>query len=73
MDIATIRKKRVMKQIASLSDENILIQIETLLSTVSKDKTEPTLDQLLQGMSRSNRHEEQILGSVGKEQFWNEE
>lgn len=35
MDIATIRKKRVIKQIASLSDEKILMQIEGLLNQVS--------------------------------------
>ncbi len=65
MDIVTIRKKRVIKQIASLSDEKILMQIENLLNVASK--AEPSLDELLQGMSRTNRHEEQILGSVGKE------
>jgi len=70
MDIATIRKKRVIKQITSLSDESILVQIENLLNEASK--AEPSLDELLQGMSRTNRHEEQILDSVGKEQFWSE-
>jgi len=37
MDIATIRKKRVIKQIASLSDESIFMQIEVLLNQVSDD------------------------------------
>ncbi len=37
MDIATIRKKRIIKQIASLSDEKILMQIEGLLNQVSDD------------------------------------
>ncbi len=73
MDIAAIRKKRVMKQIANLSDESILMQIEALLSEASEVEVESTLDELLQGMSRTSRHEEQIVGLVGKEQFWNEE
>lgn len=33
----------------------------------------PTLDELLEGMSHTNRHEEQITGSVGGERFWEDD
>jgi len=33
----------------------------------------PSLDELLEGMSRTKRHGEQIDNYVGKERFWNEE
>ncbi len=33
----------------------------------------PTLDELLAGMSRTKRHEEQIKGNVKEERFWEHE
>ena len=33
----------------------------------------PSLDELLDGMNRTNRHGEQIDNYVGKERFWDEE
>lgn len=39
-----------------------------------KEKSpKPTLDELLEGMSHTNRHEEQITGEVGKERFWEDD
>ena len=33
----------------------------------------PSLDELLEGMSRTKRHDEQIDNYVGKERFWEDE
>ena len=52
---------RIMQDILSRIGENLEID--------KQQQTKPTLDELLKNMSSTDRHEEQIEGTIGKEGF----